>query len=309
MKNKKQILIIALVMTVLLLCLGQAQAVTILPDPTSNFDGIPFAIQYDDFYSYSAKLLDLWGYPGYNFATGTGTLDLIVYTGAGTKNRNIGVGAGGAFNFEDPMSAPTGGPTTSFSGWWGQDDQDNDGTADSVNGPVSVDNMVNYLHTTFGSDVNIPVFYFDMNQTGDVPDLQVLGDVYIWDPSTSTRVKSWAFDSAFQAGDGTFDPGAWVTSPGEISVTGISGTTYTVNNNLGSGKPEFIVYAPTMDLTAYTGKGYEFVGNFRMQGLNDGFEELFLTGRYSPFVIPEPATLFLLGSGLLGLLGLKKRRS
>lgn len=55
---------------------------TILPDPV-----FPNAIRYDDFYSYSAKILTELGYAGYDVATGTGGLDLLLLTGAGGAER------------------------------------------------------------------------------------------------------------------------------------------------------------------------------------------------------------------------------
>lgn len=269
----------------------QAQAVVYLPDPTL------YAVQYDDFYSYSAKLLTEFGFPGFDIATGTGGLDILLYTGAGGIN-NQNIGAGNLFDFEDPMAAPGGG-TTTFSDIWGVGVQ--------PNGPVLVDNLYNYLQATFGPEAAIPVFNFDMNQTGNNASLDVVAKISIWDPATDSEVAFWAFDNLL---NNAFDPEAWVLSPATITVGDI-----TVNNNLGSGKADFIVYAPTMDLTNYLGEGYFFKTDFRMQGLNNGFEELFLTGAFAPSPpppppIPEPSTLLLLGSGLvgLGLIGYRRRK-
>ena len=47
--------------------------------------------------------------------------------------------------------------------------------------------------------------------------------------------------------------------------------------------------------------------NISMNTLNDGAEEIFLSGTYAPSDVPEPATICLLGLGVLGLL--KKRRA
>jgi hypothetical protein len=124
-------IIAAVFMLVSISFAGQAQAYIILPDPTLLYDGIPVASYHDDFWSYSAKMADALQDAGYlpkslgdfQFTTGTGTLDVLLYTGARGQT-NQGVGPSGDFNFEDPV-LNQGGSATSFDGRWGQNDQNN----------------------------------------------------------------------------------------------------------------------------------------------------------------------------------------
>jgi hypothetical protein len=270
-----------------------ASAATILPDPNAQVVGADpgekMATLHDDFYVFSSKLNTQQGYAGFDGPTGTGGLDVIVYTGAGGANNVNVTNNGSTFTFEDPMDTPSGGESN-FAGIWGM--------GNNPNGPVLVDDVLAYLHT-FDPNNSTPVFNFDMNQVGNTggSSLDISGQVTIWDPALGgSVVKSWAFDNL---SNDVYDPAVPVTAPGTLVIPGLP---VTFDNNLGSGKADYVAYAPTMSLADWTGKGYLFLLDFRLAGLRGGFEELYLTGSFVPGnPVPEPATMLMMLGGLLGL--------
>lgn len=335
-----------------------AEATVVLPDPDTQITspthpyGTPLYVPgttypekvaslHDDFYAYSANLNTLLGYSGFDGSVGTGNLDLLVFTGSQGANNNP---VQGGFVFQNPLIDP-GGSATSFSGIWGYETAA-PADSDKTNGPVYADDILNYLRT-FDPNLSVPVFNFDMNQTGSSSDLFMAGEVYLWDPDyvdpvsgikTGRRVPNaaWAFDNipndVFDIPDPTVLPDMsypypqsvllnttpWVIALGDLKIGPhdvqqgnhtVTEYYYEANNNRGSGSLDFIAYAPTMDLSLYEGNGYWLIADFRLAGLNGGFEELFLTGAFAPHgtpVIPEPASIILFGLGLLGIGGLKK---
>lgn len=289
-----------------------------LPSVDSYFDGIAVATQYDQFYGYSSDLMTQLqteghmsaSYGVYDFASGTGGLDVLLYTGA-TGQDNQNVGPGGAFDFENPVHNPNG-SATSFEGWWGQNDQDNNAaTVVDHQGPVTVGQVHDYLHA-IDPDNDIPVFYADLNQTGASPGMSVsvnasiidtMGDL---DPLNDVVVASWAMDGL---NNSIYDPYVYADIPGTLTVSGDSGHVYNVDFNKGSGHSDFIFYAPEMDLSLYN-NDYLFVMEGKLDGLNNGFEEFFLTGAVVPGgLVPTPGAPWLLAMGLAGMALVRRRIS
>ncbi len=338
--NRRILVPVGLVLCFFICMTTNVSALISLPDPTLKYgaytDGgdvyedVYVAWANDDFWGYSGQLMseiyNVTGDEAMNTdpkGTGTGNLDILLYS-ANTKNPGL----------EDAV--PTqGGNITFKEGWWGQNDQDNDGTPDDVGGPVTVNQVMTQI------DSNIPVFYLDLNQTGSNLDLFFTGQVMIFDPTGTTMKANFTFDSLGDGTgssspdrDGTFDqdsPG-FVTAGGPLDVDAFSvalGTIesggYVANHNLGSGQYDYITYSPLLNLGDY---GLEdlFVVNFRLGheididesgkvdgkdwgAMNNGFEEIYLTGLYQPPIVPEPSTWILLGAGLAGLTFYRRKKS
>ncbi len=298
---------VSLIALSLALLASSASAVTILPDPSTIIDGVPVAVPYDDFFSYAAKLLvaldpmtplDL---SGFNTSAGTGHLDILLYAGAGgAKNDPVADGQ----TFEDPVDAP-GGSVHTFSGLWG--------AGLGPHGPVTVDQVAAYLHHQFGPAANVPVFTFDLVEPGSVAerDLKLVAKFSVVDPmgpglGDDVEIAAWALDST---PNHLFDPASFLTVPGELTVVGTS-QTYTVDTT-GSGKADFVIFSPTMDLSPYLGHGYEFHAFLSLDDIDGGPEEAFISGGIAAPgtpIIPEPSSLALVSLGGLGFLRRRLRR-
>lgn len=319
-------------------------------------DGIPIAFKYDDFWSYSGHILDsiqtvnptlipTATFGTYDFSTGTGNI-LVNLTSV----------AGGATNpggLQDPVDLPGGGDTvTGWVGEWGGDPQfvstwDPDPAAGysdpaALQGTTSTVGELLAILQAIDPDWTVPVIYADYNQTGGGDSLFMSAQVQIIDPVTGAVVGFWQLDSltnntwdqdapTYNYGDITFTDaatcasiGAWdpLTGVGCAGVTD-SGLTYTGSHNLGSGKADFMAFAPDMDLSLFdpsflwvvtvnVGCNPEGVATGlegTTQGCNsNGYEEFGIIGGVAPSQAPEPNSLALLGLGLAAAgFGMRRR--
>lgn len=257
-----------------------------LPDPGTA------SVQYDDAYSYNVKMLDyLYPTQGWNASAGTGTLDVIITT------RSSGQ--------QNPSPFPP--PTTNSANT--DPIIDSWGTAADT-GDLLVSDVLSWLMTNFNATV--PLFTFDQNETGTNPDLLVTAKVEIIDGVGGAVLHTWSMDALTQSGDGSYDPDAWITVPGTITIPDVMNTcpgdTCTFDNNVGSGKFDYIVYIPTMDLTPWADDNNLFRVSWEFANVDDGGEEITMTGAFAPTQVPEPGILGLLALGMLGLAATTRRR-
>lgn len=262
-----------------------------LPDPGTTVSGVPVSVQYDDAYSYSVPVLNyLYPTQGWDASAGTGNLDVLITTRSSGQTN------------PDPFPDPTTNPNTNpISDSWG--------TA-ATTGDLLVSDVLNWLMTNFNATV--PQFTFDMNDTGGASALDLTAKVDIIDGAGGAVLYTWSMDNLTQLGDGSYDIDQWITVGDSITIPDVMNTcpgdTCTFNNNTGSGKFDFIVYVPTMDLSLWDDDNNLFRVSWEFRNVDDGGEEITMTGRFSPTEVPEPGILGLLALGLLGLAATTRRR-
>lgn len=312
-------------------------------DTLASLPGYPAYITYGDFQSYSLPLLALNesltnGGPTtsknpYYVASSPGALNdaIVIATGANVQSYNDNTPY--IDNFYDTPNE-TNGDATSFSTITAASSYGLTGVAD----PGGADQFLGDSENSW--DINVSAlntyldgsplyFFFNNNQQGANITLNALAEVSLIHIGYPSDTQYFYFMNNYPAVPtaGDFIPGYNPGTPAQYVLSGASipvTYTYIKNNktktktvdlkeNLGANQAAYALQSSALD-SALTGlhdpADWVMQVQINLTGLNNGYEQVFIERGSSVVntVVPEPATVLLLGFGLVCLAGIARKR-
>ena len=243
---------------------------------------------------------DILGFPDpAPSASGLGNLDLIMFShAAGGADNKVKIGS----VWHDYDNANTDLPSGA-------------GSPSTVNESyiTSIGDLRDFYNINFTDPlkpVNEIVLSFNINETGtpQTIELSVLDVIINYTIPTDNPAQPNDIASSVQNGiNSTFDGGTRIARLGtEVTLDQL----YT-----GTGRPDYSILTGINPFDAAYSDSDKFLVHWESNLHNNGGETVFVSGKYrkedlingNGTVIPEPATMSLLGIGLLGLLGFRKK--